>query len=179
MCVNKIYQPRTDSYLEYNLDASSLPIIFPYLSGLTNQSFSYSIQGISITANLVNTGQVPVSFNDTTYKATKYFISFSAINSSSMKSILADGTLVSMPSDLIYNVQLSFNQTAYVEIMLKSTNLALNEQTVNVNPIRATILGGGAILALAIAAPTIFKKLKHNNSKHQKPPNLSHTPNTR
>lgn len=154
-----------------DVNASSLPMIFPYLSGLTNQSFSYAVQGISITANLVNSGQVPVTFNDTTYQATKYFVSFSAVNSSSMKSISAEGNIVSMPSGLIYNVQFSFNQTASVNVMLISTNLALNEQPVNVNPIGAAILGGGAILAVAIAAPTIFKKLKHNNSKHQTPTN--------
>ena len=150
-----------------DVNSSSLPMIFPYLSGLTNQSFSFTVQGISITANLVNTGQVPVTFNDTTYQATKYFVIFSAVNSSSMKSISADGNIVSMPSGLIYNVQLSFNQTASVDIVLISTNLALNEPPVIVNPLGAAILGGGAILAVAIAAPTIFKKLKHNNSKNQ------------
>ena len=150
-----------------DVNSSSLPMIFPYLSGLTNQSFSYAVQGISINANLVNTGQVPVTFNDTTYQATKYLVSFSAVNSSSMKSISADGNIVSMPSGLIYTVQLSFNQTSSVDIMLISTNLSLNEPPSIVNPLGAAILGGGAILAVAIAAPTIFKKLKHNNPNHQ------------
>ncbi|MCJ7721939.1 hypothetical protein MUO98_06000 [Candidatus Bathyarchaeota archaeon] len=137
------------------------------MSGLTNQSLSYNVQGISIMANLVNTGQVPVSFNDTTYQATKYLVSFSTMNSSSMKSISAEGNIVSMPSGLIYTIQLSLNQTLNVDITLTSTNLALNEPPSNVNPLGATILGVGAIMAVAIAAPTIFKKLKHNKPTNQ------------
>ena len=148
-----------------DVNSSSLPMIFPYLSGLTNQSLSYTVQGISIMANLVNTGQVPVSFNDTTYQATKYLVSFSAMNSSSMKSISAEGNIVSMPSGLIYTIQLSLNQTLTVDITLTSTNLALNEPPSSVNPLGASILGVGAIVAVAIAAPTIFKKLKHNKPK--------------
>ena len=150
-----------------DVNSSSLPMIFPYLSGLTNQSFSYAVQGISITANLVNTGQVPVTFNDITYQATKYLVSFSVVNSSSMKSISADGNIVSMPSGLIYTVQLSFNQTSTVDIMLTSTNLALNEPPSSVDPLGASILAGGAILAVAIAAPTIFKKLRRKNPNNQ------------
>ena len=149
-----------------DVNSSSLPTIFPYLSGLTNQSLSYTVQGISIMANLVNTGQVPVSFNDKTYQATKYLVSFSAMNSS-MKSISAEGNIVSMPSGLIYTIQLSLNQTITVDIKLTSTNLALNETPTSPNPLGASILGIGAIVAVAIAAPTIFKKLKHNNSKNQ------------
>ncbi len=158
-----------------DVNSSYLPMIFPYLSGLTNQSFSYVIQGISITANLVNTGQVPVTFNDTTYQATKYFVSFSAANSSSMKSISAEGNIVSMPSGLIYNVQLSFNQTASVDIMLISTNLSLDEPPSSVNPLGAAILGGGAILAVAIAVPAIFNRFKPNNPNPETQTNDSRT----
>jgi hypothetical protein len=150
-----------------DVNSSSIPMIFPYLSGLTNQSLSYTLQGISIMANLVNSGQVPVSFNDTTYQATNYLVSFSAMNSTSMKSISAEGKIVSMPSGLIHTIQLSFNQTLTVDIKLTSTNLALIEPKSSVNPIGASILGVGAIVAVAIAVPTIFKKLKHNKPNNQ------------
>ena len=86
---------------------------------------------------------------------------------SSMKSISAEGNIISMPSGLIYTIQLSLNQTITVDIKLTSTNLELNETPTSVNPLGASILGIGAIVAVAIAAPTIFKKLKHNNSKNQ------------
>ena len=147
------------------VNSSSLPIIFPYLPELTNQSFSYTMQGISISATLVNSGQIPVTFHDINYQATEYLVSFSATNSS--KVISADGKIVSMPSGLIYNIQLSFNQQSSVEVTLLSTDLDLNQTQNNLNPIGASILGGGAIIAVAIATPIIFKKLKHNKSNNQ------------
>ena len=149
------------------VNSSSLLMIFPYLSGLTTQSFSYAVQGMSITANLVNNGQYPVTFDGVVYPATKYFVSFSALNSSSMKSISADGNIVSMPSGLIYSVQLSFNQSSSIDIMLVSTNLELNQPASSVNPLGASLLGVGTIVAVAIAAPTIFKKLKKHKSNDQ------------
>lgn len=150
-----------------DVNSSSLPEIFPYLSGLTNQSFSYEVQGLSITANLVNTGQVPVTFNGVTYQATQYLVSFSAMNSSSMKSISAYGNIISMPSGLIYTVQLSLNQTTSVNVTLLSTNLTLTDPSSSVNPLGASVLGAGVIAAVAIAAPTIFKKVKHNKTNDQ------------
>ena len=148
------------------VNSTSLPMLFPYMPGLTNQSFSYAMQGISISASLDNTGQTPVTFNDNTYQATKYLVSLLATNNS--KVVSAQGNIVSMPSGLIYSVKLSFNQQS-VELTLISTDLELNQPQSSVDPIGASILGGGAILAVAIAAPTIFKKLKHNDSKHQTP----------
>ena len=147
------------------VNSSSLPMLFPYLPRLTNQSFSYAMQGISISANLDNTGQTPVTFNDNTYQATKYLVSFSATNNS--KTVSAQGNIESMPSGLIYRIQLSFNQQSSVELTLLSTDLELNQPQSSVDPLGASILGGGAILAVAIAAPTIFKKINHDKSNQQ------------
>jgi hypothetical protein len=155
------------------VNSSSLPLIFPYLPGLTNQSFSYSMQGISISASLVNTGQTPVTFNDIAYQATKYLVSFSATNSSIV--ISAEGNIVTMPSGLIYEVQLSFNQQSSAELTLISTDLDLNQPQSNIDPLGASILGGGVIVAVAIAAPTILKKLKRNKSNNQTKHNESKT----
>jgi len=154
------------------VNSTSLPMLFPYLPGLTNQSFSYAMQGISISASLDNTGQTPVTFNDNTYQATKYLVSLSATNNS--KVVSAQGNIVSMPSGLIYSIQLSFNQQS-VELTLISTDLELNQPQSSVDPLGASILGGGAILAVAIAAPTIFKKIKHNKPKQ--PTKTSQTKN--
>jgi len=158
-----------------DLNSSSLPMLFPYLSGLTNQSLTYDVEGISISANLVNSGQVPVSFDDTTYQATKYLVTLSAMNSSNMKSISAEGTIISMPSGLIYNIHFSLNQTLNVDVTLISTNLDLNEPSSNVDPLGASILGIGAIVAVGIAAPTIFKKLKPHKPNNQGQNNKSKT----
>lgn len=150
-----------------DVNSSSLPEIFPYLSGLTNQSLSYEIKGISFTANLVNTGQVPVTFNGTAYQATKYLVSFSAVNSSSAKSFSGNGDIISMPSGLIDTVQLSLNQTASVNATLLSTNLSLNAPASKINPLGASLLGVALIAGVAIAAPTIFKKVKENKRSEQ------------
>jgi len=149
------------------VNASSLPEIFPYLSGLTTQSLSYQVQGFSITANLDNTGQVPVTFNSATYQATKYLVSFSAVNSSSSTSFSGNGTIISMPSGLIDTVQLSLNQTATVNIALSSTDLSLNAQGGNINPLGASLLGIALVAAVAIAGPTIFKRTRESKNKKQ------------
>jgi len=142
------------------VNASSLPIVFPYLSGLTNQSFSLQLRGITLKVNLVNIGQVPVTFNGASYQATRYLVSFSAKNASSVHSISADGSVVSMPSGLIYAVQLTLNRTAQVAITLLSTSLPLTEVPSSVNSVGASMLGAGAILAISIAAPTLFLRVK-------------------
>ena len=150
-----------------DVNASSLPEIFPYLSGLTTQSLSYQIQGFSITASLDNTGQVTVTFNNTAYQATEYKVSLSAVNSSSSTSISGNGTIISMPSGLIDTIQLSLNQTASVNVSLLSTDLSLNAQGSSINPLGASLLGIALVAAVAIAGPTIFKKTKENKEKKQ------------
>jgi len=150
-----------------DVNSSSLPMIFPYLAGLTNQSFSFALRGISITANLVNTGEVPVNFNSVSYQGTKYLIHLSTMNSSSMRSISANGSIISMPSGLIYMVQLSLNQLASVNATLLSTSLQLTGPQTRFNLSGASILGVGAVAATAIAAPTIFMKVKHNKPNDQ------------
>ena len=159
------------------LNSSSFPMIFPYLSGLNNQSFSTMFQGITMSANLVNIGQIPVTFNETTYQATNYIVSLSASDSSSTQSLSADGNIVSMPSGLVHSIQLSINQTSSVDLILISTNLTLNEPSNSVNPLGVATLGGGAILAVAIAAPTLFTKLKHRTLNRETPENEFKTTN--
>jgi hypothetical protein len=150
-----------------DVNSSSLPEIFPYLPALTNQSLSYEVKGFSIRASIVDAGQVAVTFNSATYQATKYLVSFSAVNSSSAKSFYGNGDIISMPSGLIDTVQISLNQTASVNLTLLSTNLSLNAPADSINPVGASLLGVALIAAVAIAAPTIFRKTKKNKSKDQ------------
>jgi len=149
-----------------DVNSSSLPEIFPYLSGLTNQSFSYDVQGFSINANLVNTGQVPVTYNDTAYQATRYLVSFSALNSSNAESFLANGSITSMPSGLIDSVQLTLNQTTSVEVALLSTNLSLTDSA-SINVIGASMFVAAIAAALIVVGLTINRKMKHNNQNSQ------------
>jgi|GEM_PF-4211810 len=159
-----------------DVNSTSLPEIFPYLSGLTNQSFSYQFQGMSISANLVNTGQVSVNFNGTNYQGTKYLISFSAANATKGILFSGDGVITSMPSGLIENIQLSLNQTASLSVTLLSTNLSLDPPTSSINPLGASLLGIAVLAAVAVAAPTIFKKANENKHRNQTQENKSKNP---
>ena len=149
------------------VNASSLPVVFPYLSGLSNQSLSYQVQGYSIAASLFNTGQVPITFNGTSYQATKYLVAFEAVNASSATSFSGNGTVISMPSGLIEEVQFSLNQTVSVSVLLLSTDLSLNAQGISINPLGASLLGVASVAAVAIAGPTIFRRAKKSKTKQQ------------
>jgi hypothetical protein len=151
-------------------NASSLPEIFPIMPTLTNQSFSYQLKEISFNINLANIGQVPVTYNGTSYQATKYAVTFAAENQSN--SIQGNGTITSMPSGLIYNAELSLNQTATISIMLQSTNLSLNAQSNGINPLGASIVGIAAVGAVVVAAPVILiSKRKNRSSEKQESEN--------
>jgi hypothetical protein len=118
------------------------------------------MQGISMSANIVNKGGVQAIFNGTPYQATNYQVSFSATNSSTQTVVSAAGTIVSMPSGLVYSVNLSINGTSQLNAQLLSTNLPLTNPPSNVNVLGATIVGAGVVAAVAIAVPAAFK-LKH------------------
>ena len=76
-----------------------------------------------------------------------------------------------MPSGLVDTVQLTLNQTTRVYATLLSTNLSLNAPTSDVNPLGALLLVVALIVAVAIAAPTIFRKSRSNKQKDQAPRN--------
>ena len=151
-----------------DVNATSLLEIFPYLPTITNQSLSYQTQGISISAKLTNAGQTSVTFNNTTYQATKFLISFSAANSTNALSFSGNGSIICLPSGLIDTVQLLLNQTASINATLLSTNLSLNSPAGNINPLGASVLGVALAAAVAIAAPTIYEKEK--KKKHEEQP---------
>ena len=147
-----------------DVNTTSLLEIFPYLPTITNQSLSYQTQGISISANLVNAGQISITFNGATYQATKFLIAFSAENSSDAQSFSGNGSIISMPSGIIDTVQISLNQTAIINATLLSTNLSLNVPASNINPVGASVLGAALSVAVVIAAPTIYRREK---KKHE------------
>lgn len=157
--------PTTNFTYSKVMNSSTLPIIFPYLPELTNQSFSFQREGFSISASIVNTGQSQVNFNDNTYQAIKYLIDISATNSS--KGINAQGEILTMPSGLIYKAKISLDSQSSVELTLLSTDLDLEKPQNGIDPVGASLLGGGSVLAIAIAAPTIFRKIKNRKSSQK------------
>jgi len=153
-----------------DVNSSSLPEIFPYLPVLTNQSLSYDVSGFLIDVNLVNTGQVAVIFDGTSYQAANFLVSFSAATSAASTSFSGDGNVTSLPSGLIYNIQLSVNQTASVDATLLSTDLSINAAASSISPVGVSLLGVAIVAAIVIAVPTIFKKAssrKHNKQNQE------------
>ncbi len=146
-----------------DVNSSSLPETFPYLSGLTSQSFSYQLSGVSISANINNTGSSNVTFNGKSYQATNYQVSLSATNSTSGKSVSATGSIISMPSGLVDSAQFLINGTTSINAQLLSTNLPLTDPQSNVNTVGVSLLVVGLFVAVAIAVPAVFKIAKHRN----------------
>jgi hypothetical protein len=153
-----------------DVNSSSLPEIFPYLPVLTNQSLSYEVSGFSIKVDFVNTGQVVVVFDGTSYQATNFLVSFSA-NSTTSTSFSGNGNVTSLPSGLIVTAQLSVNQTVSVDATLLSTDLSINAPASSISPVGISLLGVAILVAIVIAVPTIFMQAlrkKHNKQNQEK-----------
>ena len=153
-----------------DVNSSSLPEIFPYLPVLTNQSLSYEVDGFSINVNFVNTGQVAVVFDGTSYQATNFLVSFSATTSAASTSFSGNGNVTSLPSGLIDTAQLSVNQTVSVDATLLSTDLSINAPASSISPVGVSLLGVAILAAIVIAVPTIFMQAlrkKHNKQNQE------------
>src|SRR5438876_11936070 len=88
------------------LNTSSFPEVFPYLLGISNQSLFYHAYGISLTLHIINTGNTQITFNGQSFQGTSYQVAASATYAATTASVSARGTIITMPSGLIYSVQL-------------------------------------------------------------------------
>jgi len=144
------------------LNTSSFPEVFPYLLGVTNQSLSYHAYGISLTLHIVNTGNAQIMFNGQAFQGTSYQVTASATYPSTTASVSANWTIITMPSGLIYSVQLESVNSYYVQMRLEETNLALvNPSNSSSLPIGITLVSLGLLGAAVFAVPSIFKRLKN------------------
>ncbi len=107
------------------VNTSGVPEIFPFLPGITNQSFSYDYHGVSIAASIFFTGSVSVTFDNQSYSDSNYTFDARATNSSSGTTASAFGSVVAMPSGLVYSLKILVNGTYSVESQLVGTNLPL------------------------------------------------------
>ena len=134
------------------LNTSSFPEVFPYLLGISNQSLSYHAYGVSLTLHIVNTGNTQITFNGQSFQGTSYQVT---------ASVSANGTIVTMPSGLIYSVHLESINSYSVQMQLEETNLALVDPSNSSNlPIGIALVSLGLLGAAVFAAPSIFKRLK-------------------
>ena len=141
------------------VNSSSLPEVFPYFVGLSNQSLSYQAAGFTFSVHILNAGKTAVTFNGNTYQATNYQVSVSSANSTGLTPVSAQGHILTMPSGLIYSADLEIGQSS-LSIQLRATNLALSEAASGSLPLGVTILSLGIIAAVAFAAPAVFLRLK-------------------
>src|SRR5947208_4228445 len=145
------------------LNTSSFPEVFPYLLGISNQSLSYHAYGVSLTLHIVNTGNTQITFNGQSFQGTSYQVTASATYASATASVSANGTIVTMPSGLIYSVHLESINSYSVQMQLEETNLALVDPSNSSNlPIGIALVSLGLLGAAVFAAPSILRDSKAN-----------------
>ena len=158
--VNLLSSARNFTYSRA-LNTSSFPEVFPYLPGINDQSFSYNAYGISLNLHLVNTGSALITFNGQSFQGTSYQATGSATYPLTTASFSANGTIITMPSGLIYSAQLGSTNSYSVQMRLEETNLALiGPSNSSSLPIGIALVSLGLLGAAVFAAPSIFKRLK-------------------
>ncbi len=157
-----------------SLNTSSFPEVFPYLPRIGNQSLSYHAYGVSLTLHIVNIGNSPITFNGQNFQGPRYQVSVSATYPSATASVSANGTIITMPSGLIFSVQLESINSYSVQMRLEETNLALVDPSNSSSlPIGIALVSLGLLGAAIFAVPSIFKRLR---SKPAATPNTSDKP---
>jgi len=147
------------------LNTSSFPEVFPYLLGISNQSLSYHAYGISLTLHIVNAGNTQITFKGQSFQGTSYQVAASATYAAATAPVSANGTIITMPSELIYSVQLESINSYSVQMLLEETNLALIDPSNSSSlPIGIALVSLGLLGAAVFAAPSIFKRLKSKPS---------------
>src|SRR5712692_1856776 len=142
------------------LNTSSFTEVFPYLLGVTNQSLSYHAYGISLTLHIVNYGNSPITFNGRAFHGTSSRVSASASYPITTAAVSANGTIVTMPSGLIYSLELGSSSSYSVQMRLEETNLALDAPSSSSLPVGIAFVSLGLFGAVVFAVHSIFKKLK-------------------
>ena len=158
--VNLLSSSRNFTYSRA-LNTSSFPEVFPYLLGINNQSFSYNAYGISLNLHIANTGSAPITFDEQSFQGTSYQVTGTAAYPLTTASFSANGTIITMPSGLVYSAQLGSTNSYSVQMRLEETNLALiGPSNSSSLPIGIALVSLGLLGAAVFAAPSIFKRLR-------------------
>src|SRR5207245_4530888 len=92
-------------------------------------------------------------------------VAASATYASATASVSANGTIITMPSGLVYSVQLESINSYSVQMLLEETNLALIDPSNSSSlPIGIALVSLGLLGAAVFAAPSIFTRLKRQPS---------------
>ncbi len=142
------------------LNTSSLPEIFPYIAGISNQTFSYQTYQIAFTIHIHNTGSVPITFNSANYQGTNYEISASVSYSADRTPVSASGNIITLPSGLIYSAQLQVYTGYSLQIQLVATSLPVVDPPSNAFPLGVALFTVGIVGAIAFAVPSVFLRIR-------------------
>ena len=142
------------------LNVSSLPEIFPYLAGISNQTFSYQTSQIAFTIHVRNAGSVPITFNSVNYQGTNYEVSASVSHSALGTPVSVSGNIITLPSGLIYSAQLQPYSTYSVQFQLVATSLPVVDPPSNTFPLGVALFALGIVGAVGFAVPSIFLRIK-------------------
>lgn len=141
------------------VNSSSVPEVFPFLpGGLSNQSISYQNHSLAISAHILNTTGSSVTFNGKSYETTNYQLMATATNTSSGTSVSVSGSIVTMPSGLVYSAQLQINSTYSTQIKLLATSLPLTDSPSDPSPVGLGMVTVGVVGSVGLAVPSIFLK---------------------
>ncbi len=151
------------------INSSSFPEIFPYLVGINNQSITYGANGLSAVVYVRNTASTQITFNGRTYTGTSYHVTVSATYSPQLLEIAGNGTIVTLPSGLIYSVQLQQINGYSVDAQLLKTSLPIEVATTSSLPVGLALVTIGLLGAIAFAVPSIFIRWRKKPKREQAP----------
>lgn len=157
------------------VNSSSFPEIFPYLVGINNQSISYGAGGVFAIVHVENTGTAQLTFNSKTYEGTSYQVSIAVTSAPQGLGISGNGTIVTLPSGLIYSVQLENISGYSVDAQLLETNLSVSVATTSSLPVGLALISIGLLGAIAFAVPSIFIRWRRKPRTAPAPPSQPET----
>ncbi|TMI69110.1 hypothetical protein E6H16_00700 [Candidatus Bathyarchaeota archaeon] len=137
------------------VNSSSLPEIFPYFPELNNQSLSYSSHGIKLSAQISRSGTAQVTFKGQTYTAVKHALSIS-VSRTNGETYSAAGNILTMPSGLVYSVELQAIGPYALTATLVATNLPLTNPSGTTTMFGFALVGLGLVGAVGLAVPSVF-----------------------
>lgn len=146
-----------ERHLTYSkvVNSSSLPEIFPYFPELNNQSLSYSSHGIKLSAQISRSGTAQVTFKGQTYTAVKHALSIS-VSRTNGETYSAAGNILTMPSGLVYSVELQAIGPYALTATLVATNLPLTNPSGTTTMFGFALVGLGLVGAVGLAVPSVF-----------------------
>jgi hypothetical protein len=146
-----------ERHLTYSkvVNSSSLPEIFPYFPELNNQSLSYSSHGIKLSAQIRRSGTFQVTFNGQTYTAVKHALLIS-VSRTNGETYSAAGNILTMPSGLVYSVELQAIGPYALTATLVATNLPLTSPSGTTTMFGFALVGLGLVGAVGLAVPSVF-----------------------